>query len=594
MKWVRPFAPFGFAVILGFLTTTTNVHAVDLVPSHKQARFIAPAIEGRPVKLQTFCVGHDKNLWMCCSGVDANSGSILVYTAEGELKKTIPLSFLPQALNIAPNGTIFVAGMGKVAKLNSDGEVEETRELPGLGNKEELLKKLKKQAEENQKLMAETYKTQLENIRKQIEKLEKAPEDESDKARERRERRIRILTQSLEQAEANQQMMEQSIQVDDYMVSRMGTCTGLAATSQDIFISCAKAEGYGYDVWRLNHELSEPEVVIKDLGGCCGQLDIQSDGVHLIVAENTKFEVGYYDRDGKRLHGWGKRVRNDEGFGSCCNPMNVRCCENGDVLTAESSIGHIKRFNPKGELVAFIGTAKVAGGCKHVAIGFDSEKDYHYMMNEDRSHVAVLVPKDKAPLETDDEKMAREAMESKGKFLFGTWELKETVKTETQPGFESMGDYITSGFGHMEFAPDGKLMKGPKGMKVGNNATAAQTVRPSLLGTLLSTITGTSVEGTTISADMAAAMESEWRAMHVVDNKLSVITVDSEVESFGMTIEFLENDEAKFAFFYSDPSQAGTYGTFIYKRVSLEACGKDCSDCAQKAGSAEVTETPKP
>jgi hypothetical protein len=593
MKWVRPFVPYGFAVILGFLTSTTNVHAVDLVPSHKQSRFIAPAIDGRPVKLQTFCVGSDKNLWMCCSGVEANGGSILVYSAEGELKKNIPLTFLPQALNIAPNGSIFVAGMGKVARLSPDGEVEETRDLPGLGNKEELLKKLKKQAEENQKQLAETYKTQLENLRKQLEKLEKAPEDETEKAKERRERRIRILTQSLEQAEANQQVMEQSIQVDDYMLSRMGTCTGLAATSEDIYISCTKSEGYGYDVWRLNHELDDPKVVIQDLGGCCGQLDIQSDGVHLIVAENTKFEVGYYDRDGKRLHGWGKRVRNDEGFGSCCNPMNVRCCDNGDVLTAESSIGHIKRFNPKGELVAFIGTAKVAGGCKHVAIGFDSEKNYHYMMNEDRSHVAVLVPKELAPAETEDEKMAREAMESKGKYLFGTWELKETVKTETQPGFESMGDYITSGFGHLEFAPDGKLIKGPKGLKSGANATTSTSVEPSLLGALFSTITGATVDGGTI-APAAAIMESEWRAMHVKDDKLSVVTVDSEVEAFGMTVEFLDNDEAKFAFFYSDPSQAGTYGTFIFKRVSLEACGKDCSDCAQKAGATEKASTENP
>ncbi len=143
MKWVRPFVPFGFAAVLGFLTSTTNVHAVDLVPSHKQARSIAPAIDGRPVKLQTFCVGSDKNLWMCCSGTDANGGSILVYSAEGELKKNIPLSFLPQALNIAPNGSVFVAGMGKVARLSPEGEVEETRDLPSAATKKSCLKSLR-------------------------------------------------------------------------------------------------------------------------------------------------------------------------------------------------------------------------------------------------------------------------------------------------------------------------------------------------------------------------------------------------------------------------------------------------------------------
>jgi hypothetical protein len=113
------------------------------------------------------------------------------------------------------------------------------------------------------------------------------------------------------------------------------------------------------------------------------------------------------------------------------------------------------------------------------------------------------------------------------------------------------------------------------------------------LGALFSTITGATVDGGTI-APAAAIMESEWRAMHVKDDKLSVVTVDSEVEAFGMTVEFLDNDEAKFAFFYSDPSQAGTYGTFIFKRVSLEACGKDCSDCAQKAGATEKASTENP
>ncbi len=46
----------------------------------------------------------------------------------------------------------------------------------------------------------------------------------------------------------------------------------------------------------------------RKLGGCCGQMDIQCDDEHLLVAENTKFEVGIYDRDGKRLSGFGQRA----------------------------------------------------------------------------------------------------------------------------------------------------------------------------------------------------------------------------------------------------------------------------------------------
>ena len=211
------------------------------------------------------------------------------------------------------------------------------------------------------------------------------------------------------------------------------------------------------------------------------------------------------------------------------------------------------------------------------------------MMNQDRSHVAVLIPKELAPLENEEEKLAREALESKGKFLYGTWELKEEIKGDSQPGFDSMGDYIKTGFGHLEFAPDGNLIKGAAGMKPDATKTL-NSPQKSLFGSLLSAITGSTEQAT----ELLASQESQWRAIHVIDNKLSVVTVESEVEAFGMTIEFLENEEAKFAFFYGEPAQAGTYGTFIFKRISLEACGKDCTDCAEKSKTSEQAIITKP
>ena len=122
--------------------------------------------------------------------------------------------------------------------------------------------------------------------------------------------------------------------------------TGIAVSNQDVFVSLPNTVGYGYSIYRMNHDLEEGKVVKGNVGGCCGQLDIQSDGENLLIAENTSFTVGIYDRDGKKLTSWGKRGRAEpDGFGSCCNPMNVRCCPNGEILTAESSIGDIKRFS---------------------------------------------------------------------------------------------------------------------------------------------------------------------------------------------------------------------------------------------------------
>jgi hypothetical protein len=584
MKWIKPWTVLGLSAALSFVSSAQLALSAGPEPSHKQARHIAPNINGRNLKLETFCLGPDSNLWMCCAGSGENPGMLMVYSADGEQIKSIPLSFLPQAINFSPEGTIFVAGSGKIAKMSKSGEIELMKDLPNVANREEVIAKLKKKAEEDRKRTEEAYAKQMENLTKQIEKLEQVPEDETDKAKQRRERRLRILNASLEQFKENQ-TAQVSDAASEYMLSQMGTSTGIAASEQDVFVSCTKTEGFGYNIWRMNHELEEPEVVVSNVGGCCGQLDIQSDGEHLIIAENTRFEVGFYDRDGKRLHGWGKRARGDEGFGSCCNPMNVRCCANGDILTAESSIGHIKRFNQKGELLSFIGTAKVAGGCKHVAIGFDSDRNYHYMMNEDRSHVAVLIPKEQAPGETEDEKIAREAMQSMGKFLFGTWELEKKVEGTGQAGMETMESYIQSGFGHLEFAPDGTLVKGPKVAKAAkNDGDEEKGNGKSLFGALLSAVTGSDEQADA----MLTSRTSEWKAIQAKDGKFDIITVDEGVQGFGATVNFKGDDEAEFGFFYGDPSQGASYGVFVFKRTSLEACGKDCSSCSEKCAKPEA------
>ncbi len=553
--------------------------------THKQARSIAPMVEGRPVKLETFCVGPDTNLWMCCAGTGSDKGLIMVYSGEGKMLQSFPLKFVPQALNFAPDGKLFVAGSGRVARMNVDGTIELEVDAPNIGNKEEAVAALKKEAEKRAKELAKSSKAQLDRLEEQIAKLEVVPDDEDDKAKTRRERRLKLLNVSKKQFEdmAKGQLQMEGLDPSSSM-ARWASATGITATEEDVFVSCPMITGFGYGIWRLDHNLENPKVIMDDVHGCCGQLDIQTDGENLLVAENTKFQVGFYDRDGKRLNGWGKRSRNDdEGFGSCCNPMNVRCCSNGEILTAESSIGHIKRFSQAGEYLGFVGTAKVAGGCKHVAIGFDSSRNWHYMMNEDRSHVAVLVPRADAPAETEDEKLSREAITAMGKFIYGTWEItSEGTATAADRDTGSMANYIKSGFAHMEFAPDGTLVKGPKGTKAAAESAPAGT---SVFGALLTAITGSSEQ----AAQMAESGSSKWHAIQTRDGKLDFVTVDEGVQGFGATVEFQKDDTAKFSFFYGDPS-ASQGGTYVYKRIALEACGKDCkSACADAESDKEKT-----
>ena len=561
----------------GLALQVPSVLAGNNEPTHKQARSIAPMVEGRPVKLETFCVGPENNLWMCCAGTGADKGLIMVYSGDGQMLQTFPLKFIPQALNFSPEGKLFVAGSGKIARMTIEGKIELEVEAPNIGNQEEAIAAIKKENEKRAKEMAKASRTQLDRLEEQIAKLEIVPEDEEDKAKTRRERRLKLLNISKKQFEEMASNTLQNAGLDQSgSMDRWANATGITATDEDVFVSCPMITGFGYAIWRLDHNLENPKVIMDDVHGCCGQLDIQTDGENLLVAENTKFQVGFYDRDGKRLNGWGKRSRNDdEGFGSCCNPMNVRCCSNGEILTAESSIGHIKRFSQAGEYLGFVGTAKVAGGCKHVAIGFDPKRNWHYMMNEDRSHVAVLIPRAEAPAETEDEKLSREALASMGKFIYGTWEItSEKVERNADQDPGSMANYIQSGFAHIEFAPDGTLLKGPKGTKTkSENGQETKT----MFGTLLSALTGSQEQ----AAQMMESSSSKWQAIQARDGKLDLITIDEGVQGFGATVEFQKDETAKFSFFYSDPNSP-IGGTFVFKRIALEACGKDCkSACGE-------------
>ena len=75
---------------------------------------------------------------------------------------------------------------------------------------------------------------------------------------------------------------------------------------------------------------------------------------------------------------------------------------------------------------------------------------------------------------------------------------------------------------------------------------------------------------------MLESNSSKWVALQARDGKLDFVTVDEGVQGFGATVEFTKDDTAKFTFFYGEPSSP-LGGAYVFKRLSLEACGKDCS-----------------
>ncbi|MCU0707421.1 MAG: hypothetical protein MUF23_03930 [Pirellula sp.] len=577
--------------------------ANENVATHKQTRSIAPHWKQSPVPLHTFCVGPDQLLYMCCSGsgapTQAGAGVILVYTGEGALVREIPLEFVPQAINFGENGKCFVAGSGKLARLSSEGDIEIVKDAPNIGNPEQMAEELKKAAEEQKKMVTESYTQQLEQIDTQLrrakEENEKAdPADE--KGAKKRQRRLKMLEQQRDQWDGMLKQIEESFaaQGGDAILQQMKRATGLAVSKQDVFVSLPKATGYGYSIHRLDHDLENATVVLENVGGCCGQLDIQSDGENLLIAENTSFKVSIYNRDGKRQDSWGQRGRDKvDGFGSCCNPMNVRCCENGEILTAESSIGDIKRFSKDGKFLGLIGRASVGGGCKHVAIGWDSDRDWHYMMNQDKSSVAVLVPKKEAPEETEDERATRMAMEGLGRKWIGTWEIAEVNSNQSgAAGAFSMDSYINQSYGHLEFAGDGSLIARPyvktqpaKEPKPESQETDGASEKKGVIGALAAALglDGSSevpvIEDDGRMAAMvlnAAQRKSTWKALAQRDNELDFVMVEDDVQSYGATVRWINDEEVELMWFYGSPESKVQNTAVRYKRVSRDACGQKC------------------
>jgi DNA-binding beta-propeller fold protein YncE len=180
--------------------------------------------------------------------------------------------------------------------------------------------------------------------------------------------------------------------------------SGLAVSDKDVFA----AFGTGGSLrsrsvlLRMTTDLADPVQIAKGLRGCCQRLDLSWRDDVLYVAENAAHRVVKLDREGKVLSKWGSRDRtNLAGFGSCCNPMNLRFAPNGDLYTAESGLGRIKRYSADGKflgLVGYVGTNRftrasgLAASCSNIALDISKDAGRIYVLDYKNSLIRVLSP----------------------------------------------------------------------------------------------------------------------------------------------------------------------------------------------------------
>jgi hypothetical protein len=351
--------------------------------------------------LQTLCLDADGRVLAVVAPprgygapVKNATAEVHVYSPDGKPVTTWKVPFHAHAINAGPDGTVYVAGDAKVARFDKAGKpLGEPVELAHVA---ELLKDkdaLRKTAEARLKKEKEQNEASMKEIKKQfadrIKKLEEKKAEDRTKTESRQLEQYKMILKQYEESDTYYAKRTVDDVLND-MVGRLRIINGIAVGEADVFVACGETEGWGYAVWRMDRDLKNPKKVLGDIGGCCGQMDVQVMGKDLLVAENTKHQFARYDRDGKKLGGYGKRGEdtNPACFGGCCNPMNLRAC-GADILTAESE-GVVKRFTGAGEFKEVVGTVKIAGGCKNVAVAASADGSRVYFCDQPGSRFFIL------------------------------------------------------------------------------------------------------------------------------------------------------------------------------------------------------------
>jgi hypothetical protein len=298
--------------------------------------------------LKNFCLDAKGNVLACYAGADGGPG-IRVYSPDGKLARTLPLEITPAAVCALEDGSIFVAGDGKLLKLDAAGKVLASAPSPVAAEPVVMSKEMEanfaQQAQITNRSVADMKKemqTHLENRRKDV--------------------------------------------------------NGLAATGQDVFMTVGSPNDFTYRVYRFDHALQAPKLVVEKLRGCCSTMDVQAHGDKLFVAHNARHRVEVRDRDGVELAQFGTKGKvKASDFGGCCEPKCLRVLPGGDVLTAESGPPTcIKRFSATGEFIEVVAVVPASeGDCVRVTVAASPDGSRYYMLDTTKDVIRIFAAKDK-------------------------------------------------------------------------------------------------------------------------------------------------------------------------------------------------------
>lgn len=427
--------------------------AKRVAPTHHQTKIIKVHVDSlADASLTTFCLSHEGDLLAACGS--GESGDVRRFSPTGEFITSWELPFAPEAINVGSDGRVYAAGGGRLARFTLAGELVNEGEHPRSEALQTERDKLRDEVIESHKQQVEWMTQELDGLEARVAAVdlwieradaETAEESEAEAAEEPadatedvavdgepdaepsdageaevdpmvamiltqldsmpEEQRMALAETYREsfssQLESYQDHLEQQggaelteEQIDEKIQASIAYKMKVASISEadgEVFLATGASQGYGFSVWRTNRRFEDGEQIVKSLSGCCGQMDVQASEHGVYVAENSRHKVRCFDRNGERVCDWGSQARSGlEGFGGCCNPMNVAFGPGGDVYTAESETGRIKRFSDSGDFVELVGRAELVPGCKKVSIAVGPEGDRVYMLDITRNHIVML------------------------------------------------------------------------------------------------------------------------------------------------------------------------------------------------------------
>lgn len=436
---------------------------VSQVATHHQAALIEIKVPGQPQATVTcFCLTPDDRILAGCSG---QSGEVRVFDREGKYLETWSSPVKPDAIFSRGDGAIFLAGEGQLVKLSSTGSVELKKASPHAAALIEHPEKLRAEVVAQIKQQAQMYEQQTKQFDQMIERADKEiasikeqiaaiePSEDASKSDEsatdgddhtnpskapkritvarKKSLEVRITMyerQKVQYKQAKEQWANMAglnksgeltdAQIDERVKASMAyklKVSSISATKDDVFLATPLPAGYGYGIWRMDDQFENGSQIVSGLSGCCGQMDVKANDQGVFVAENSKHHVVRYDRTGKKLGEWGFSSRTGlDGFGSCCNPMNIAFGPENAVYTAEDDTGRIKRYSPEGKLLGLVGLVELKPGCKNVAIAVSSDGSHAYMLDITRNHIVRMDPRSADEIAKEEAKVAASPAKSSG------------------------------------------------------------------------------------------------------------------------------------------------------------------------------------